>query len=273
MKSVAAIALAACMLLACSLKAAEQTEPENAGEPPKPALQRLVGALSIVEEYAMKDKSGAPFVTRNLVLRGKIDQLVEVNENMGRLDFVAEGRSPLRMTGTVSETGRLALDNPDSNSIVRTRGDSKWTGTPGEYDMYILPSKLGIGDEIHLRFNAPMEGKTNVQSTHANGMVTDMPSAGTEMGLSLLEPNPSDRKPMFKREYGLLPKLGAVPAEPFDKQFHEGIQKYPAMFHLGLVTGPGRNAWTYAGTKVYSKPGSETQWTEKLELNLKLVPR
>lgn len=42
---------------------------------------------------------------------------------------------------------------------------------------------------------------------------------------------------------------------------------------MGLVTNAGRNAWSYSGTKVYGKPGGETEWTEKVELSLKLVPR
>jgi len=75
------------------------------------------------------------------------------------------------------------------------------------------------------------------------------------------------------REFDLFPKLGEVPADPFAKRFYEGIKKFPAMFHLGLVTSPKRNEWTYAGTKVYSKPDSEMQWTEQLELTLELLPQ
>jgi hypothetical protein len=178
----------------------------------------------------------------------------------------------MQITGTITEKGNVSQDDPDSNSIVKTRGDSAWTGKLGDVELYVTASKLGIGDEIHFRFNTPMEGKATVLATHPNGTTSDL-SEGDLMGLSLLEPNPSDRKPMFKRDYGLYPKLGEVPAEAFDRQFHEGIQKYPAMFHLGVNTHPGRKAWTYSGTKVYSKPGSETQWTEKIELSLKLVPR
>jgi hypothetical protein len=272
MKSISAIALAACMLLGCSPEAEEG----QGDATPKPALQRLVGTLSIVEDYAIRKETGVPFLTRTMVLQGKIDQPVEVGESTARLDFSPAGGVPLRMTGTVSETGKVSLDDPDSNAIVKTRGDSRWTGKLGEYELSILRSKMGAGDEIHLRFNTPMEGKTVLNATDRNGTTTDLAAAGGDagfMGLSLLEPNPSDHKPMFKREYDLFPKLGAVPAEPFEKQLHEGIARYPAMFHLGLVTSPGRNAWTYSGTKVYSKPGSETQWTEKVELSLKLVPR
>lgn len=277
MKSNAAIVLAVCSLAACTLAACSPRE-GNAGEDstaesPKPALQRLVGTLSIVEDHAIKDKSGVPFTTRRMVVQGKIDQVVEVTESSDHLDLDPEGGGRLTMRGTVLETGRIATDTPDSNSIVRIRGESSYTGQPGEYELSIIRSKLGRGDELHLRFNTPMEGKMVVNATHRNGQVTDMGESGNLMGQSLLEPNPSDGKPMFKRDYALFPKLGEVPADPFAKQLHEGIRKYPAMFHLGLVTSPGRSAWTYAGTKVYSKPGSETAWTEKVEISLKLVPR
>lgn len=273
MKSVFAIAVAACTLLACSPKADEETAGEAPASTPAPALQRLVGTLSITEDYAINGKSGTPFLTRKMVLLGKIDQPVQVDESGDDLNFTTEGGSPMQMSGTISETGQLALDDPDSNAIVKTRGDSSWTGKLGEYEIRIAKSKLGVGDEIHLRFNTPMEGKMAVKSTHTTGAVTEMGTEGNLMGLSLLEPNPSDRKPMFKRDYDLFPKLGQEPAQAFDKQFYDGIQKFPAMFHLGVATSPGRNAWTYAGTKVYSKPGSETQWTEKVELSFKLVPR
>ncbi|QBE62353.1 hypothetical protein [Pseudoduganella lutea] len=273
MKSVFATALAACMLLACSPKADEEPAEAPPDSTPTPALQRLVGTLSITEDYAIAGKSGAPFLTRKMVLQGKIDQVVQVEESGDSLDVTPEGGAPMRMSGTISETGQLSMDNPDSNSIVKTRGDSTWTGKLGDYELRIARSKLGVGDEIHLRFNMPMDGNMVVKSTHTSGAVTEMGTEGNLMGLSLLEANPSDGKFMFKRDYDLFPKLGQEPTEAFEKQLYDGMKKFPAVVHLGAVTNPGRNAWTYAGTKVYSKPGSETQWTEKVELSFKLVPR
>lgn len=272
MKSIAIAALAACTLLACSPKAEE----ESTDTPPKPALQRLVGTLSIVDDYAMKMSSGEPFLTRQTVLQGKIDQLVEVNESQDRIDIMAEGGARLQMTGTVTEKGQVSLDDPDSNSIVKIRGDSQWAGKLGDYELSVSRSKLGAGDEIHLRFNTPIEGKSVVNVTNRDGATTDLAASGGDagfMGLSLLERDPSDGKPLFKRDVDLFPKLGEMPADPFAKQMYEGFQKHPGVVHLGLVTNPARNAWTYSGTKVFSKPGGETEWTEKVELSLKLVPR
>lgn len=267
MKPVFAVAFSACVLLACSSNSAQ------AATPSKAPLQRLVGTLSIVEDHAVSGTTGAPFVTRKTVLQGSVDQLVRVQESSGTLRFTPEGGGRLQMKGTVVETGQLTLDDPNSNSLVKTRGESKYTGKLGDYELSIARSKLGIGDEFHFRFNTKMSGKAVVTATHRNGMTSDLSESAAEMGLSMLEPNPSDRTPMFKRELDLLPLLGAVPAEPFEKQFYEGIKKFPALFHLGLTTSPNRQIWTYAGTKVYSKPGDKTQWTERVELSFKLLPQ
>lgn len=123
------------------------------------------------------------------------------------------------MRGTVAETAHLSSEKPDDNMVVKMLGDSAWTGTPGKVALRIARSKLGSGDEIALRFAAPMTGKLVVKSTLRSGAVMDTSEAGPNIFMTLLEQDAVDpAKRVFQRDYNIAPTLGAVPTDPFARQ-------------------------------------------------------
>lgn len=50
---------------------------------------------------------------------------------MDRLELRPDGKARLQMTGMMSETGQLSLDDPNSNSVVKMRGESEQVGKLG----------------------------------------------------------------------------------------------------------------------------------------------
>ncbi len=272
MKSIFLVPFAALLLAGCVNKD-DNVEPEQEQSPAKPPLQRLVGTLTIVEDYAISDKSKAPFATRKLQLNGKIDQLVRVSEGSEEsLNFETDGDVPITISGTITETGKLELDNPDGNSLIKGRGDSAWKGTLKDLDFTIRRSKLGIGDEISFRFQVPMSGKLVANLTTREGGTVDYGSTGADFFITLLETvadEPTQR--VFKGNFDLLPALGAVPTDAFAKQFYDGLKPNPSIAHTGLVTAPNRQSWTYAGVKRPVPGNGEVAWTESINLSLKLT--
>lgn len=241
--------------------------------PAKPSLQRLVGTLTIVEDFALSDNAKPPFATRKMQLNGKIDQLVRVSEGSeDSLTFETDGDLPITISGTITETGKLALDNPDGRSVIKARGDSAWTGKFKDFDFTIRRSKLGIGDEITFRFQTPMTGKRVDNVTTREGGTVDYGSTGTDYYITLLEAVADDPgRRIFKRDLDLLPALGAEPTDAFAKQFYQGLKANPGMTHIGLVTAQDRRSWTYSGFKRYVPANGETSWGETVTLSLKLT--
>ena len=274
MQPLSVIAFAALLVAGCGNKtgATEATEVEDA-PPAKPALQRLSGTLSIVEDWALMDKAGAQVATRKMQLQGTIDQLVRVSEDSeGSLSFETDGNVPLKMSGTISESGQLAYDKPDDNMIVKGRGQSAWTGKLDPLDFTVRRSKLGAGDEITLRFGVPMTGKLETKLTTRDGTVIDMPLASAGFVITLLEdvPDQADKR-IFKRDFDLMPALGPAPSDALAKMMYDAMKANPGMAHTGLVTSLDRQSWTYSGTKLWGKQNGETKWVETAKLSLKLT--
>jgi hypothetical protein len=262
----------AMLALAGCVKHADDTA--SSDQPPQAPLQRLVGTLSIVENFSVSEKSGAPFASRKLTLDGKIDQLVRVTESSeGRLEFETQDNVPLTISGTVSETGQFAYDKPDANMIVKGRGESSWNGKLNDLDLSIGRSAIGKGDEISFRFLTPVTGKLTTKMTTRDGAVTESEPGATDFFISLMETVPDQpAQRVFKRDFSVMPALGAtVPAEGPPKMLYESLKANPGTAHLGLVTASNRGAWTYSGQKSYSKPKDETQWVETITLSLKLT--
>ena len=270
MKSIFLILIAALLLAGCVNK---DEEPEAVDTPAKPPLQRLIGTLTIAENYAIGDKGKPPFATRKMQLSGELDQLVRVRDaSEGDLAFDTDGDVPLIISGTITETGHLALDNPDGSSFIKGRGESAWTGKLKDFAIRIMRSKLANGDEMKISFQTPMSGKLVANLTTREGGTVDYGSTGTDFFITLLEANPDDpAKRLFKRDLDLLPALGGVPTDPFSKQFYEGLKANPGIAHTGLVTAPDRRSWTYAGSKQYVPANGETTWGETVNLSLKLT--
>jgi hypothetical protein len=266
------LALAAMAVSGCSKSDAAS---EDDAAPPKPPLQRLVGTLNVSDDYAMTNKAGVTVATRKMQLQGNIDQLVRVREGSeGSLEIETDGNVPLKMTGTVSENGQFAYDDPDSNSVVKGRGHSAWTGKleAERLDLSIRASKLGHGDEVSFRFATPMSGKMETRLTTRDGNVVDLPPASAGFFITLLEENPQDpAQRLFKRDFALMPALGAVPSDQFSKMLYDGIKANPGVAHTGLVTSADRRSWTYSGTKNWVKDNAETKWVEQVTLHLRLT--
>ncbi len=266
------VAAAALLIAGCGNKG-ETTGTEDA-PPPKPALQRLVGTLAIDDDWSLKDKkSGTQVATRKMQLQGTIDQLVRVSEGSeGSLNFETDGDVPLKISGTVTESGQFAYDSPDDNTVVKGRGESKWSGKLDPLDFDIRRSKLGAGDEITIRFATPMTGKLDTKLTTREGAVVDLPPASAGFFITLLEDAPEEpAKRIFKRNFDLMPALGPVPSDAFAKMMYDGLKANPGMAHTGMVTSPDRRSWTYSGTKLWIKENGETRWVENVKLSLKLV--
>ena len=219
------------------------------------------------------DKAGPQVATRKMQLLGTIDQLVRVRDGSeGSLSFETDGDVPLKISGTVSESGQFAYDKPDDNMIVKGRGQSAWTGKLDPLDFTVRRSKLGAGDEITFSFSTPMTGKLETKLTTRDGAVIDMPPASAGFFITLLEDAPEEPgKRIFKRDFDLLPALGPVPSDAFSKMMYDGMKANPGMAHTGVVTSPDRKSWTYSGTKLWVKDNAETKWVETVKLSLKLT--
>ncbi len=257
-------------LCACSDKTVDAPEAPQAPQAP---LQRLAGSLAISEEYAMIDvKTGQPFVVRKMLLQGKIDQLVRVQSgDDGQLRIETDGNAPLTMSGTIVENGTLTLDSPDAATIVKTRARSDYSGSLGEFTLRIRRSGLGQGDELDVGFDTAMAGAREMKVTMRNGTTIDPGTGGMDAFISLLEEDKTDpAKRVFKRDFALMPALGAVPADGLNKMMYDGLKANPGTGHTGLVTAAGRNAWRYSGSKNYGITGAETRWIETVKLDLKL---
>ena len=237
----------------------------------KPPLQRLVGTVTIAEDFAMLRPDGKPFMTRTMTVTGKFNQLVRVLElHDGALQLDVEGGGPILLSGAVEENGKLAQDTPNGNLVVKARGNSSWNGKLGKVNLDIARSKLGAGDEIVLTFATPVAGKMEMLLTDSAGMTTDHGSAGQDLFLSLMEEDADDpARRTYKRDYRFLPSLGGVPSDAFSKMMYDGLKKHPEIAHIGLSTTPDRRTWRYAGsTSMGDKVGKRSKETVTLELML-----
>lgn len=272
MKTTYLMALAILALTGCGNKAADTSAPaDDAPAPPKAQTVRLVGTISIMDDASVSGKAGKAG-ERKGNLQGTIDQLVTVDKDAeDGLNFHPVGGGLLILHGTVTETGYWSTDSPDDNMIVKLRGKNDHQGKLTTLSLGIRPSKLGVGDEVSMAFDVPMTGKLTMQGTTRQGQVIDISEGGTAF-MSILEPDTSDpAKRRYKRDFLLLPSLGATPTDAFAKMMYDGFKAHPGAAHLGLATAPGRQGWSYSGVKKYGKAGGDMQWDERIELKLNLT--
>ena len=278
MKSLMLIPFAALMLGGCAKKseapqpAAQLVKPVEYA-PAKPPLQRLVGTLGIVEDYAIDGNGKPSFITRKMQLNGKVDQLVRVRESdEGYLVLATEGDGRLIVSGTITETGNLAVEEADSNLRIKGRGESAWEGKLSAFELEIRRSTVGAGDEIRIRLQAPMSGTLVTDASTRFGTKLSLDLRGTDPRINSLQQDPEDpARRIFEHRLLLFPALQAVPSSAAEKQGYEVVKATPDLFHIGLVTSPDRRSWTYSGHKRHELMIEGSRWGETVNLSLKLT--
>ena len=272
MKTTYLMALAILTLTGCGNQPADAAAPAAPSlAVPKPQAVRLVGTISIIDDASVSGKTGKAG-ERKSNLQGTIDQLVTVHKDgEDGLDFHPVGGGRLILRGTVTETGYWSSDSPDDNMIVKLRGKNDQQGKLTTFAIGIRPSRMGVGDEVSMSFDVPMTGKLTYEGTTRQGQVIDL-SSGETAHMSILEPDTSDpAKRRYKRDFTMLPTLGAPPADAGSKLMYDAFKANPSYIHQGLQTAPGRQSWSYSGVKKYGKPGGDIQWDERIEIKLSLT--
>jgi hypothetical protein len=279
MKAVQVLLAAALGLCACSDKPPAGALPPDTPESvsTQPTL-RLVGQFSFHDKLSMSKPDGTPVSTRQMTMQGSFNQLVTVEAvDDGELRIRPLDGQSIDLKGKVTEQGDFASADPESNSIVKMVGSSKFAGTLDEdFDLSVKRSPYGQGDDILLTVRGKLQGQESIEATMNNGHTMALPDgSGAAMMISLLETDPSDpAKRHFSMTWLLPPVLATRPSEPGTQQmFYDNIKANPTAFHHGLVTSPDRRSWTYQRTINRTDPSKQDQdiaWTETFTLKLHL---